>query len=169
MKYAILLTILIILSPIPAIAENSLLLGALTWHPSDSTGSQYANQVGDQGRLIDNPMIGLSQRDEELDYFDSQSVYFGQNSVGRPMFGFLYETGSIIDKNKDLGFALGGYIQDDRYFYDLGLFPPRLTEVNGIGLIPVLGVVFNYRITDSITLSLVGNPFLTTSFFRFNF
>jgi hypothetical protein len=129
-------------------AETNLevLGGSITYHILDEGGAVInANKVSSDGRVIANPMTGISIVDENESRFQSVIGFVGENSVGLSMGGAMYERGYVVN-HWQLGFAAGFYLQDDNAFRNAGEIPFRVTEINGCGVVPIVGAAVNYKV-----------------------
>jgi hypothetical protein len=173
----IFLILFLVLSSTAAYAETELktsiefLAGGLTYHVIDSGSSSYnANKVSSDGRLISNPEFGIVLTQQFSYLYQSGAVFGGQNPVGQPMGGALYQFGYAID-NLQIGAAAGAYLQDDNAFRNAGVEPFRMFEVGSIGVVPVLGLALNYNIPLSektyLKINNVITPIITNSSLSF--
>ncbi len=61
------------------------------------------------------------------------------------MQGAIYEQGVTLNR-LSVGWAAGGYLQQSRYFTDLGDNSFRVMNVNGTDIVPLVGLVLNYTV-----------------------
>lgn len=146
--------------------------GGITYHVIDpgSNDAHFAHIISNDNRLIANPMFGLTLGEHDDRIFQSGTIFGGENSIGNSMFGGIYERGYQVG-NWQLGLAVGAYEQNDNQYREKGIEPFRLTEVNGTGIVPVLGAAINYKINFSeqfyIKLNNVISPVITNSTISF--
>ena len=157
------------LLPTTVLADSTEIVGGgLTYHITDSTNVTEANsnKVSSNGRLIDNPLLGATFVQNHSNKFQSESIFGGSNSIGKPIGGALYENGYQFG-HWQLGLAAGGYLQNDNAFAERNIHPTVLTDVNGTGLAPILGGAINYQVDISkrmyIKLNNVITPTLTNT------
>ena len=143
--------------------------GDITYHLLDFSGdtSAYRQKISPDGKLIYNPTYGVRYTNEtDKDYW-SATAFGGNNSLGYPMGGAAYTTGVKPNKYVQLGFVVGGYIQDGQPFYSLGIVPPSLGGIGTEILTPIIGAEINFKVklTDSVFIkesNLIS--FITSSF-----
>ena len=151
-----------------ASADVEVMGGGLTYHlmnPSNVSNS-YSNKVLNDGRLIANPMLGLTLVNDNGHTFSSYTGFTGEDSVGSSMLGGLYETGYDVGPIQ-LGIALGVYAQDDSEFVSKGVNPYQAVQIGNIGLVPIGGAAMNCKVplTDSTYLKVNNliSPIITNT------
>lgn len=134
----------------------------MTYHPTlpASICQGFSGKLSKNGCLISNYELGLAYTIENGDKFQKFIVFGGTDSVGSNMGGLLYERGYEF-WGFDVGFAIGGYLQVDQTFYDKGIAPFQLSSVNGYGIVPIMGLVLDYKIPLSDTTFLGINNILS--------
>ncbi len=150
-----------------AYAEVEVLGGGLTYHLIDNGAAQsFSHKLSNDGRLIANPSYGLTIYGHQDIFFKAVTVFAGENSVGSGMAGAMYSEGVEVG-HAEVGLALGGYAQDSKSFTDLGIHSFRLTSIKGLDLVPLVGVVLNYRVPLSdkvyIKLNNLISPVITNT------
>jgi len=125
---------------------------SLTFHvidPNIVVDSNFSNKVSSDGRLIANPLFGITYGHNDGRLFSSITGFLGEDSLGDLMEGAIYERGYQF-KWLQLGLAGGGYIQNDVPYHNDNIAPFRLLEVDGLGLVPVVGAAVNlhFHIND---------------------
>lgn len=148
--------------------------GGYTYHLIDFGASDaYKRKITSNGRLIENPTFGLLFH-ERIGRFFYRSVgaFAGSNCLGRPMQGMVYSDGIEIG-NFQAGAGLGAYFQESKYFSDLNVSSFRIANIRGVDVVPILGLVFNYKVnlTDSTYIkinNLVG-PIITNTLFSLGY
>ncbi len=161
MKLIITLCVLLLSSTL-ALAEDTdeLILGSLTYHLIGGGSEEFSNKLSQDGRLIDNFLIGYQFTETHLNLYDSLAIFGGDNSVGKPIGGFKFSTG-VTDKTWYLGPVIGGYVQNNIYFERVGLQPLDFGPANGVALVPIIGVELNYRINLNKKYFIKFNNILT--------
>lgn len=138
----------------PSHADLEVIGGGLTYHLIDNGAApMFSNKLSSDGRLIANPIVGLAYTQHQGLIFNTYTVFGGANSVGKSMAGGLYSEGleTEIVNNRTIdhfqfGWAIGGYEQQSHYYTDLGINSFRFVNVNGVDLVPVVGIVLNYQV-----------------------
>ena len=148
-------------------ADVEVVGGSLTYHILDEgTSTSYSNRLSKDGRLINNPLLGIAVTTHDGVFFDTYMAFAGQNSVAAPMFGGLYEEGLELH-HFQTGVGIGGYSQESRPFTDRNIHSFRITNIQGMDLVPVLGIVLNYKImlynNAYLKLNNLISPILTNS------
>lgn len=145
-----------------------LMMGSITYHLINfgDVPKNFTNKLSSDGRLISNFLIGVQLIREDQVYYDSIGVFTGQNSIGDTIGGVKWSSGIHYNKLY-IGGVLGAYVQDNRKFEHDGIRPFYIDEVNGTGVVPVVGVEVNYKINLSnktyIKFNNIISPLLTNS------
>lgn len=164
LTYLILGSVFWIHSSARADVDTSLELigGGLTYHLIDNGGSvKNVNKLSGDGRLIDNPLLGVGIEIEVYHFLYQTFIGFsGANSVGKPIGGGLYEIGLVLNSFQ-IGLTAGAYVQNDVAFRDSGEEPFRLFEIGQYGLVPIVGLNVNYKLKLSNSVYLKLNNIIT--------
>jgi hypothetical protein len=143
------LGLVLLLSPILGLADSSIEVvgGSLTYHPfdTDHTASYYTDKVSNNGKLIDNPLLGIQYSTEDKDYYKSAALFVGDNSIGQNIAGFKVSEG-FKTCNFYVGAVLGAYEQDDSTFSKDGITPFQIAKTGTTGIVPVVGGEVNYKV-----------------------
>lgn len=150
--------------------------GSLTYHLIDNGGNIHnRNRVSENGRLIDNPVLGISVTNNPVlgsHVFQSFAAFVGENSEGLGMAGGLYETGWELG-NFQLGGIVGAYVQDNRAFYKAGEKPFSIAETGIYGIVPLVGAAINYKVSITkafyLKLSNIITPVIASSTLNLGF
>lgn len=137
--------------------------GSLTYHleSSDNGPMPYDHTLTPDHELIDNPLFGLGYIHEAPNhYYWSAKLFGGENSVGKAMTGIDGSYGYRLG-NWYFGGVAGGYIQNNKEFYNAGVISPSIAEWGDTGLVPIIGGEANYRINLSDRTYLKWNNLLT--------
>lgn len=131
---------------------------ALTYHvvTADTVAPQrFANKISGDGRLIDNHEYAVSLITSDKDFFHSETLFVGQDSVGGPMEGAMWEYG-IVRGNWQIGIAAGAYIQDENNWINAKVDSFKMTQIGSTDVVPVIGVAVNYKIplSDKVYLNI---------------
>jgi hypothetical protein len=122
--------------------------GALTYHLIDDGASQlYVQKITRDGRLIFNPIYGANFIFESKESFFSIGGFAGQNSVGLPIQGGLISNGvKVANGHLYLGWAVGGYVQNDLAFRAKGVIPFKLFEFSHYrDFVPLIGIEIDLK------------------------
>ena len=162
-----LLAIILLSLSCNATESYELVGGGLTYHIMVPIRSRnFSNKVSEDGRLIDNPIIGIQRVVESRDYYTSLGAFTGANSVGDTILGMKYSTGARIE-HWYLGIVLGAYEQPTHTFYDRNIVPFQLAKIGDVGIVPVVGWEVNYRINLSrsyyLKLNNIVSPMITNT------
>lgn len=143
-------------------AHADLVVGGLTYHlfTSRDIGSRFSNQISPDGALIATPTLGYSWSTLDGSSFATRTVFVALNSVGEAAAGGVFSTGEEVG-DLQLGLAFGGYLQDDREFRRRGIAPFVIAESHNVGLVPVAGIVLNYRLSPRLQLNNLLTPVMT--------
>ena len=166
-KFALILSLAA--TPCFADATMEIVSGNITEHyMGDVVAKHYANQIGDNGKLINNPMFGLRYTLETENQYWSAMGFGGQNSVGFGMAGLTISAGTQT-RHFRLGVIGGAYIQNNDYVRWSGVNPDYTLEpIAGIGIAPVLGIEANARVflSDDVFagVNAIITPVLATAF-----
>lgn len=132
--------------------EREILGGSITEHYFPAGRQHFITKLGDDGKLIYNPMLGVRTVEHDSDYsYTSKSYFVGNNSIAKPMAGFVYSSGFKVD-NWQVGALVGAYAQDARPFYDRNIqlfylvIPIQPVVDSGLAITPLIGVELNYKI-----------------------
>lgn len=141
--------------------------GGLTYHILDAGAApKYSNRLTSDGRLIYSSLLGVTATDHYSVLFRSFTAFIGNNSIAEPIFGGLYEEGFEV-KRLQVGIGLGAYSQENVRFTQKGIQPYRLVDFHGVGIVPIVGLVFNYRIplttNTYIKINNLVSPILTNT------
>lgn len=143
---------------------DELVVGSVTNHWSGS-GKYYKYQVGNEGKLIFNPMLAYKfmSYDEDTTVIN-KTIFGGLNSIGKPMLGFAMSQGMPFTSTLRVGPTLGVYVQDNRPFREKGYIMMSAFEYKGYAPMPVFGVefvkLFNRRIKKYSTVNITLTPAL---------
>jgi len=131
-----------------------LLIGSLSYHPFFNTelSNRFDNKVTDGGRLISNPVVGVRATRPLEKYYQSLSVFTGQNSVGAPITGTTVSMG--VGERFMVGGVIGAYHQDSKPFKDRELDSPH-------PFMPFAGLEVNYRVPIGEKYCMTFNNVLT--------
>lgn len=127
-------------------------VGSITEHlfTNKSVSEKFENKIGDQGRLIINPVL-------EYEY-KNNNFFIGLNSIGKPMFGYRKNWDLYEYKIIDLKFTTGLYYQNFNHFKD--------RNINVIGyenLTPMIGLDLKIYNKAGFIIS----PFLIIFYYNF--
>ena len=98
------------------------------YHYSKSNAEKYENKVSEDGRLINNPLYGITlswQHKKNPKKFKSFSIFSGKDSIDSDMngFSFTWGRGSLKESGWQYGFIWG------LYFYDEDVWEERYLKV----------------------------------------
>lgn len=144
-----LLLLLLLCGPVFAKTEKEIGFGSFSYHLlGDSVSfSQLENKVSSDGRLISNGMVSFKSTSVQHREYTSDAIFAGQNSVAKPMAGYMAARGAYASENLQLGFVYGFYIQDNREFLNRNIVNPfSLFQSSKINIVPVVGAEINYKI-----------------------
>lgn len=166
--------IFLIFFSLNCLADQSfeLMGGGLTYHlmTSSDIAQHFSNKLSPDGRLIDNPLIGINYTMRDKDFFTSFIFFTGQNSFNEAMNGVVIELGDEVD-NFQIGWALGFYGENIPDWGAIGSAPFYFAEIGNTGFVPVFGVALNYKIPfNKVTFLKVSNvisPILINSSLSF--
>lgn len=154
--------------------EREILGGSITEHFFSAGKEHFITNIGDDGKLIYNLMLGLRTVTHDSDYsYTSKSYFIGNNSIAKPMAGAVYSTGYEVN-HWQVGVLAGAYAQDVRPFYDRNIqlfylvIPIQPVVDSGFGITPLVGLEANYKInlsqhTHFIWMNIVTPVLYTTS------
>lgn len=142
----------------PALAGVSILGGGITYHIIDYSETEYSNQFTDKG-FISNKIIGIGSYSEEGIFYDNKYVFFGENSIAKPIVGTIIQQGANFD-NWLLGVAIGGYFQNNSEFKNIGLNPFSIPLDKTYGFVPLIGIAVNYKLNKSIRVNNIISPMI---------
>ncbi len=120
--------------------------GSLTYHVVSGDALMYSHKVSADGRLIDNPLYGIGASY----YFAENSIYItgrffkGNNSINQPINGGTFSVGKGF-KYLDVGFIIGGYVQNDYDFIKSNVMPFSITPGSN-AVVPLIGIELNPKI-----------------------
>lgn len=141
---------------------NMLLLGLVTVHlynPSQ-VGAGYKGQVGEDGTVIYNPIVGYRQEFRPRPHmYLTRSVFGGLNSVHSPMVGGALSAGVHSDQHH-IGFIHGFYLQDNNKFRERDIEPFSAMEFGSVGIVPVVGIEHQYEFKRDWYSNAVVSPLL---------
>lgn len=146
--------------------------GGLTYHitADNSVSKQFSNQISTDGKLIDNPIVGISYTDENKDEFMSYILFTGQNSFNEGMTGILFENGYVYNRWQ-YGIGAGVYAENSIDWNEYHAIPFYLCKIGNAGIVPVFGGVLNYKIplnkTTYFKINNIISPILTNSSLSF--
>ena len=89
--------------------------------------------------------------------YNNINLLVGNNSISKPIYGLGYDF-KISDHTN---FKVGGYIQDETDFNNLGV------ELSTGDFMPVVGIEHNFPITERISLTNMITPLIIFSGVRF--
>lgn len=141
--------------------------GGLTYHLIGTGAEQnYSHKLSPDGRLISNFVFGVGVITENDIMYDSFKLFEGYNSVNQPMYGADYSAGFKLNCWY-LGLVGGGYLQNDRTMRKAGVSPFHLIEIGDMGVMPIVGIEANYKISLSdstyIKINNLVTPLLTNT------
>jgi hypothetical protein len=146
------------------------LYGAITYHFIDDGGAAvYKQKLDRNGRLIFNQTEGGRLLRENKDHYYGITGFAGKNSVGLSMRGGLVSYGAkTLYEHLYVGWAIGGYTQNDRDFQTAGATPFHLfTLAHGNGFVPLIGIEWGLRLnfSNSVYLKIYNliTPVVTTA------
>lgn len=150
--------------------SNEIMIGSLTEHiilPSSSS-QKFENKVGDDGRMLLNPMLGVRRTwSLEDGGYTSLAAFGGENSIGEAMVGMFASSGAEFGSHVRFGGVLGGYLQSNEKFRDRGIYPFSMGESQGVGLVPIAGLELSLHAKVSrktyLTLINILTPALTST------
>lgn len=157
----------LLLLTINSVADVEVVGGSLTYHLIDySNAVQYSNKLSNDGRLIDNPILGIQYVKESRLTYESIGVFTGENSIGKDILGLKLSTGEKMS-NLYLGVVIGAYEQSTKSFRDKNIVPFQVGQVGDVGIVPLVGVELNYKIKVAnkiyVKINNVVTPILTNS------
>lgn len=111
-------------------------------------GGKFENKVSKDGRLINNPIYGISFREEvSADAYRSNYFFGGVDSIGSPIYGYIRTTGFITSWYTYLGFAYGGYYMNTKPWVKKGIQHTNMLELSpGSGIVPIIGIEISQKI-----------------------
>lgn len=95
--------------------------------------------------------------------FSEHNFLMGENSVRKPIFGYGYDFNLIDHPSATIDFKVGGYLQDERHFRDLGI---KLPFHN---FMPILGLEIDFPIGENVALTTMVTPLMTFTGITFRF
>ena len=84
----------------------------------------------------------------------------GLNSIHEPIVGAYIASGIKLKRQK-LGLVGGMYLQDDKKFNERGIIPFSFKQSGGIGIVPIVGGEYQYRLTKSVFVNTLVTPVIT--------
>lgn len=120
----------------------------LTMHFSNPEDicSKYENQVSKNGCNINNPLYGISFRETTNGAYRQNSFFFGQDSIGSNIVGYMNTMGMASEWGLELGLTLGFYFMSNQPWEAKGIAPPALQLSENYSVIPVAGIQVDLRI-----------------------
>lgn len=136
--------------------HTELLVGGITAHFTnyDQADRNFDNKLNRSGEVIANGVISVREVRVHDDHYATYGAFTGQNSIGQPMVGLLTSAG-IVDGQNRYGLAAGGYAQNDNKFRERNITPFTISESQGIGLVPVVGIEWTHTYKNFLTNVLV--------------
>lgn len=121
-----------------------------TYHftnPGD-VGLKFENKVSKDGRLINNPVYGVSFREDVSEEAYRSNYFFGGvDSIGSPIYGYMRTTGFILPSLTYIGFAYGGYYMNSKPWLKKGIQHTNMLEVSSSGgIVPIFGIELSQKI-----------------------
>ena len=95
--------------------------------------------------------------------FDNHNLLLGTNSVRKPIIGYGYDVPIVRHESGNLDFKIGGYLQDQKPFRDIGVKLPFHS------FMPVLGFETDFPITDNVQLTTTITPLMSFTGITFRF
>lgn len=136
------LAFLLLLVSISAKSDSvDYVLTSISTHPlaPDGIYNNLAHKIAFDGRVNWTQLNGVIYTVEDEETYHSYKGFFGSNSIGEPMGGASYSFGPRIN-NTQIGFVVGGYLQDSKEFERRGM------EIGIQGnFIPILGFELNQK------------------------
>ncbi len=133
----------------------------ITWHVIDGgASSQYNHKLSSDGRLIYTPQIGIKKTRIEAMQYNSFAIFTAQNSIGSPIVGAMGATGIELFNMFQVGFVLGGYVQNNNDFKAMGITPFSIMDGPN-ALVPIMGIDLNFKYKISDLLFVGFNNILT--------
>lgn len=163
-------------APLTADVTIEFPVGALTWHyPFDfyrGSAPNFKIALSSDGLLIFNPMVGMCITSETNRWYIALTTFFGDNSIGSPMAGFLGAAGVRPWPWLYCGLVAGMYIQSDAVYRANHLTPWPLV-IGDNDVVPLAGVEINVRtdLTDHLFLKsrLIVTPVIANYSFSVGF
>ncbi len=122
-----------------------LMVGASVYHFFTKHTGSFKTQWSEDGRWIGTPVGGLGVMQTDGEYYQTQSYYIGENSVGGGMAGFLASTGKVYS-NWNLGAVAGLYLQDSRKFTADKISTVAVPMGDSTSVMPLVGFEAVYKI-----------------------
>lgn len=140
---------------------DQLVIGGLTYHVinADSISHMYKGCIIKPCALIYTPLIGYRFEEHDRDWYMAHTPFIGGNSIHQPIAGFLWSFGGILGDHK-LGLAQGLYLQDDNKFIKKGIIPFSISQGGSVGVVPILGLEHQYRLSEKFFTSSVLSPII---------
>ncbi len=143
-----------------SVLSFELIGGGLTYHMAGDASPYYTDKVSSDGRLIDNFIYGAG-----VNYIDSTGLYIsiryfkGNNSVHLPINGGTFSAGAAY-KYLDVGWIIGGYVQNEYDFIATGIIPFSLNHGSN-SVVPIIGVEISPKLPLGNSFYLKLNNILT--------
>jgi len=130
------------------VIQDEVVVGSYTYHVvnNGSVSKKYSRKVTDDGRLINNNLLGYRRTDilGNGSFYISKSVFVGENSITEPIFGGSLSLGQR-HHNLFYGGVLGLYIQDYKAYEERGIEPFSIGR-GRMSVVPIFGGELNYQI-----------------------
>lgn len=171
----------IIISFLSFADEFQFLSNYRTNHWSSFGADRFENKKNKSGKLIANPIYGISILEKKDDSFFKRMVFVGKDSINTDMFGFAKVNGwhKYNDFGVNVGSIFGLYFFDQRKWdkkYDgERLKTPSIitatTGIENVNIILGINIDISIPVTDKIRLKFdnVITPMITTHSFAITF
>jgi hypothetical protein len=142
----------------------------LTMHFSNPEDicSKYENKVSKNGCNINNPLYGISFRETINGAYRQNSFFFGQDSIGSNIVGYMNTMGMASDWGLELGLTFGFYFMSKKPWEAKGIQTPSLSVGSDYSLIPVAGIQGDFRIPVGNSLFIKLNNLITPTISNHN-
>jgi hypothetical protein len=109
---------------------------------------------------IYNPVLAYRMIEKTKRTYDAYTLLAGVNSIHEPIVGAYY-AGGIRRSGYNLGVAMGVYMQNNEKFLQRGIIPFSAGKTGPLGIVPIIGVEHQYRLTKKLFINTLITPVIT--------
>jgi hypothetical protein len=119
-------------------------------HPyasQNSTATMFENKLSKDGTFVKNsPTIDFHTMEIKGLKYSKFSLVYSRDCVNSPVVGAAYSAGAYYSSHTYVGWALGGYLMDEKPWNDKGITKSWISIGDNRAIVPLLGLEFNVRI-----------------------